>query len=104
MAFSPGQSGNPSGTKSKRPWTAALQRALAQYADPEKKIEAGEALRHIADDMVKKAVEGDATARDEIFNRLEGRPVQSISGPGGEDLFAPLAEAADAFRKAWRNE
>jgi hypothetical protein len=51
----------------------------------------GEALRYIADDVVQKAIEGSPEARDEIFNRLEGKPVQAIAGPGGEDVFAPLA-------------
>lgn len=102
MPFKPGQSGNPKGTQARKPWTAALQRALLQYSDKKLKIKAGEALRHIADDMVKKAIEGDAEARQEIFNRLEGKPVQAISGPGGEDVFQPLADAAEAFRKAWR--
>jgi hypothetical protein len=58
MPFKPGQSGNPSGTKTMRPWTAALQRALLQYKDKKLKIKPGEALRYIADDVVQKAIEG----------------------------------------------
>lgn len=104
MPFKPGKSGNPSGVKTMRPWTAALQRALLQHKDKALKIKPGEALRYIADDVVKKAVEGSPEAREEIFVRLEGKPVQAISGPGGEDVFAPLAQATEKLLKAWRNE
>lgn len=102
MPFKPGQSGNPSGSKAKQPWTDALRRALLQFEDPEKKIPAGEALRHIADDVVRKAVDGDNVARDELWNRLEGRPAQTIQGPDGDSVFGPLVGAAEGLRKKLR--
>lgn len=103
MPFKPGQSGNPSGAQTRRPWTAALQRALAQYKNKKLGIKEGEALRYLADLTVKDAIEKKIIeARDEITNRLEGKPVQAIAGPGGEDVFKPLADAAESFRKAWK--
>jgi hypothetical protein len=67
--FKKGQSGNPSG-KSKTKWlTDALRMELAQ--DPAR-------ARKIADKIVTMAEEGDLQAANIIFDRLEGKPVQSL--------------------------
>lgn len=62
-----------------KPWTNALQRALARYEDPTEKIKAAQALNRIADKTVKAALEGDKDARKEIAERLDGRPIQPIA-------------------------
>lgn len=67
--FTPGASGNPTG-KSKTKWlTDALRMNLA--ADPAR-------AKKIADKIITMAEEGDLQAANLIFDRLEGKPVQSI--------------------------
>lgn len=68
--------GNKNGVADK-PWTNALERALAQYSDGN--LKAGQALRGIADGVVKRALAGDAIACKEIAERLDGKPVQAIA-------------------------
>jgi hypothetical protein len=67
--FTPGASGNPTG-KSKTKWlTDALRMNLA--ANPAR-------AKTIADKIITMAEEGDLQAANLIFDRLEGKPVQSI--------------------------
>lgn len=87
--------GNKNATKNK-PWADAINRALL--------AEDGKKLRALADKLVSVALDGDVTALREIGDRLDGKPAQAITGPGGGDFFAPLADAAEAFSKAWRDE
>jgi hypothetical protein len=100
MPFEPGQSGNPSGKQTKRPWTQTLERALAQYEAGD--VKAGEALRKIADRVVEGALAGDKDSVKEIAERLDGKAVQSIAGPDGENLFGQLVAAAEALRQTVR--
>jgi hypothetical protein len=81
MAFQKGQSGNPGGRPSERPWRDALLLALNERAgkkktDPKK-------LRKVADAVVAAAIEGDVTAAREIGDRLDGKPTQVLSGVDG---------------------
>lgn len=72
--------GNNNAAKGKR-WTHAIEWALDKY---EKKgvVAQGEALRAIATKMIEEALEGDKAAREEIGNRLDGRPAQSLDVQG----------------------
>lgn len=63
--------GNKNAAKAKD-WETALRKAIAQHkAGPE-------VLRKIADSVVDKALDGDWRAIDEIANRLDGKPAQSV--------------------------
>ncbi len=69
--------GNSNAAKGKE-WREALRYALASYED--EKVERGQALKAIAKVVVQKAVEGDKDSIQEIGNRLDGKPAQSIVG------------------------
>lgn len=60
-----------------KPWTNALNRALLQYTA--KGVKAGQALRVIADGVVRDAIAGDPVARREVFERQDGKPVQPVA-------------------------
>lgn len=78
--------GNSNASKG-REWTEALRWALDNYESSS--IKRGQALRAIANKVIEQAIEGDKDAYQEIANRLDGKPVQAISGtgPGGEVMF-----------------
>lgn len=76
MPWQPGQSGNPSGRVRSKPFSEALNRALAQ-GDPER-------LRRLAEVLLDKAADGDMAAIKEVADRLDGKPAQSLS-VGNED-------------------
>lgn len=61
-------------------WEAALRQALGMYEDREKGITAGQALRKIADNVVKLALEGSKDAIAEIANRLDGKATEHVVG------------------------
>lgn len=68
--------GNDNATKSK-PWAEALRKALVQYSDD--KVKAGQAMRAIAETVVMRAIIGDKDAWQEIGNRMDGKPHQTIA-------------------------
>ena len=69
----PGQSANPSGRRKSKPFLEALNRAL------EAKAEDGRAkLEHVAEAMVKAALDGEVPALKEIADRLDGKPTQEM--------------------------
>lgn len=68
--------GNTNNRKNK-PWADALRRALARYEDAD--VKTGEALNHIASQYVRSAVNGDKEAIQELANRLDGKPAQSVA-------------------------
>lgn len=75
-----GKRGAPKGSRNAahdKPWTNALQRALSRYTA--KDVKALQALNRIADGVVRDALAGDAAARKEIAERLDGKPVQPIA-------------------------
>lgn len=76
--------GNTNGAKAKR-WFDALHKALTRYEDPELRIEAGQALDKIAQNVVQKALAGDKDAIAEIANRLDGKPAQAVTVSGDPD-------------------
>lgn len=77
MATSGGQPGNNNAAKGRR-WAEAIDKALKQYTDKKRKIEAGQALDRLATNLVKLALDGDLWANQEIGNRLDGKPQQAI--------------------------
>lgn len=81
MVFKPGASGNPGGRHKSKLWLEALNMALkAKGTDS---TGTAKLLRDIADKVVDMAVEGDLGAITEIANRLDGKPVQAVSGEDG---------------------
>lgn len=66
--------GNNYALKSK-PWRDSLERALIQ--------EDGKRLRAAAEKLLDLAAAGEAWAVQELANRMDGKPHQSISGPDG---------------------
>ena len=63
-------------------WRDALERAMA--AQDEGKAE-GSTLFKIATQVINRALDGDQKAIEELANRLDGKPAQSlaVSGPDG---------------------
>jgi len=90
MAGAP--AGNKNAQKGKR-WLEALDKALKQYTDPEQKIAAGQALDRIAKLVVKEALDGAYWAIEEIGNRLDGKPSQSIDFTGEITHVRELSDA-----------
>ena len=56
-------------------WREALRYALAQPYDD---VERGQALKAVAKTVVRHALKGDIHCIQEIGNRLDGRPAQSV--------------------------
>ena len=79
--------GNKNGAKKRLPWQQALKRALTRYAadDGEKKPTYRRGLDRVAKQVVQQAVSGEKDAWQEIANRLEGKPAQSVTILGDED-------------------
>ena len=71
------QPGNNNAGKSK-PWRDALDKAIKQYVSKPDKIERGQALFKIATKVVEDALRGNVQAIQEIGNRLDGKPHQSM--------------------------
>lgn len=94
--------GNKNAAKAKR-WQDALVKALARYSNAELKIEAGQALDKIAEQVVAKAIAGDKDSIAEIGNRLDGKPAQALIGGDDDDpaiktVSEILIRAVDATR------
>lgn len=84
--------GNKNGAKGRR-WLDALNKALAQFATEDGKIQAGYALDAIAQQVVQLAVAGNWDAIQEIGNRLDGKPAQSVQLQDPDGLPIGLAVA-----------
>jgi hypothetical protein len=74
--------GNTNRANGKR-FANALKAALEEYESD--KVKRGEALREIAKGLVLDALSGDATARREVADRLDGKPAQSVTLGGDPD-------------------
>lgn len=74
MPFKKGQSGNPSGKPADYKFLAALTRAIAQ--------DDGKKLRKSAEGLLDLASKGEPWAIKELADRLDGRPAQTVQGPG----------------------
>ncbi len=77
------QPGNKNALKGTR-WRNAIDKALENRC----KSDGQKALVKIAEEMLKKAEEGDMTAIKELGDRMDGRAPQAITVGGDED--APL--------------
>lgn len=72
----------------------ALRYALANYDNVKgkkgKRVERGQALRHIANSLIHLAINGaerdKMPAIKELIDRLDGKAVQAITGPDGEQI------------------
>jgi hypothetical protein len=73
-----------------------LSVALESYSSAD--VKQGQALRRIADVVIKKAIDGDKDAINEIGNRLDGKPAQAIEGTGdGGAIILKLASADETI-------
>ena len=75
-----GQPGNQNAVKN-RPWQDAINRALARFG--EGSYDGG--LNALADELIKKCVDGDMTAIKELGDRLEGKAPQALIHQGDEE-------------------
>ena len=60
-----------------KPWRDALNVALARYEKGD--VKKGQALRTIAFKVVEQAIDGSRDAINEVANRLDGKPHQSMA-------------------------
>jgi hypothetical protein len=78
-------------------WRDAIQYAVKAYeADG---IERGSALKAIAKKVIGMALEGDIQAVKEIGDRLDGKPVQAVTGGDGGPLTVQILRFADTDPK-----
>jgi len=70
MAWKPGESGNPEGSKKARLWYSTLDRAIQQ--------DDGKRLRAAAEKLLDLAAAGESWAVKEMGDRLDGKPRQQI--------------------------
>ena len=77
MTFQPGQSGNPGGRPSVKPWRDALMRAIKRRESDDPK-----ALEKLADKLLRAVDNMDITAIRELADRLDGKVPQAIGGTG----------------------
>ena len=84
--FKKGQSGNPNGRPpgSGISITTEIKRRLSQFSDPEKKRTN---LQLLLDRIMQKAIDdGDANTIKQIWNYVDGMPLQSIDMGAKEDI------------------
>jgi hypothetical protein len=77
MAIRGAPKGNKNAVKAKE-WERALKAELHHFEDKDRKVERGTALGHIARKCIKQALDGDKDARQEIANRLDGKPREHV--------------------------
>lgn len=77
MPFQPGQSGNPLGQIRAKPFREALKMEVLLAEKGEDTPAKPGTLRYIARQMLLRAAEDTATAK-EVADRLDGKPAQSI--------------------------
>lgn len=74
--------GNANAKKAKR-WESAITRALAKIANGAG-VESG--IDRLADQLITAALAGEQWALVEVANRLDGKPAQSLTVSGDDDL------------------
>lgn len=81
-----GQPGNDN-AKSGTEWRSSIKRALTRFASAsgDKEPTYRKGIDKIADELVKAAANGDRWAIEEIGNRADGKPAQSVTVSGDED-------------------
>lgn len=85
--------GNKNRANAKR-FANALAWALEEYES--NGIKRGEALREIAKGIVNDALAGDAAARREIADRLDGKPAQAVT-VDGDGEGGPVRTSVEVF-------
>lgn len=70
---------NPVGPKSDKIWRDAIMRAVKREVEKG----GGRKLEKLADKLVERGLDGDVSAMREIGDRIDGKPVQAISGADG---------------------
>jgi hypothetical protein len=83
--------GNQNARKAKD-WEGALRRALSQYEDAGQQIRPGEALKKIAENVVKLALAGSKDAIAEIANRLDGKATEHVEAHVSHYLVSELTD------------
>jgi hypothetical protein len=86
--------GAPKGNKnaaSKRPWAAAIERALAKRSLTSK----GEALDDLAEKLLVLCEQGDITALKELADRLDGKSIQMVEAQVDGSLTVEIVRFAD---------
>lgn len=85
MPWKPGESGNPGGRGTAKPFLDTLNRAIAQ--DDAKR------LRQCAEILLDKAAEGESWAVQMLADRLDGKPKQQteVTGADGAPLVTSIA-------------
>lgn len=76
--------GNQNAAKAKV-WSAAIHRALERRVPGDQRIKA---IDELADKLIEECMLGNLGALQELGNRLDGKPAQSLTVSGDED--APL--------------
>jgi hypothetical protein len=86
--------GAPKGNKnavSKKPWAAAIERALAKRSLSKKR----EALDDLAEKLLKACDKGDVTALKELADRLDGRSIQYVDAQVDTNVTVEILRFAD---------
>lgn len=91
MAERGAQEGNNNRGKNK-PWAEAIRRALARR----EATGSGADLNRLAEVLIDKAADGDATALKELGDRLDGKPAQAIVGDKDYDPVRVVISPTDA--------
>jgi hypothetical protein len=84
----------PRGPKADKIWANALRLAVMRETEDENGVKSNY-LTRIAQNMVKKATEGDVMAMKEIGDRLDGKPAQAIENSGSLTVY--LAKPDESF-------
>jgi hypothetical protein len=84
----------PRGPKADKIWANALRLAVMRETEDENGVKTNY-LNRIAQNMVKKANEGDVMAMKEIGDRLDGKPAQAIENTGSLTVY--LAKPDESF-------
>lgn len=79
MPWQPGQSGNPEGSKKRKIWRDAIDRAIKRREQDDPL-----ALEKLADKLLGAVADGDVGAMKELGDRMDGKVAQAIIG-GDED-------------------
>lgn len=103
MASRGAQKGNRNAAKAKD-WEHTLRRVLTSFELQNEKgettIKRGEALRKIAEQCVLQAIAGDKDARQEIANRLDGKPTEHVTVDGTVEHITTYGEYLSKARPA----
>jgi hypothetical protein len=98
MPWKRGQSGNPLGRLSEKPFRDALRMVIAAAGTDLKK------LRRIAEALVEKAESGDLQAIKEVADRLDGKPALSAEITTDHTLRFVVETLPELDREEWEKK